>query len=77
MPPVVRYGSQGRASCLNSVFNVKVLVDAFNQEKALVEAFSLIVNTDGTFAALNKMYTAHNSVIVVCCSSLPLWRLSV
>ena len=28
---------------LNSVFNVKALVGAFNQEKALVGAFSVIV----------------------------------
>ena len=31
---------------------VKVLVGAFNQEKALVWAFSVIVKTDGSFAAL-------------------------
>ena len=31
------------ASCLNSVLNVKALVGAFNQEKALVGAFSVIV----------------------------------
>ena len=29
---------------LNSVLNVKVVVAAFNQEKALVGAFSLITN---------------------------------
>ena len=29
--------------CLNSVLNVKALVGAFNQEKALVGAFSVIV----------------------------------
>ena len=29
--------------CLFSVLNVKALVGAFNQEKALVEAFSVIV----------------------------------
>ena len=38
---------------LNSVFNVKALVGAFNQEKALVGAFSVIVKTgcgtDGSF----------------------------
>ena len=34
------------ASCLNSVLNVKALVGAFNQEKALVGAFSVIVKTD-------------------------------
>ena len=28
-----------------------VLVEAFNQEKALVGAFSVIVKTDGSFAA--------------------------
>ena len=28
---------------------------AFNQEKALVEAFSVIVKTDGCFAALLKI----------------------
>ena len=31
------------AQCLNSVLNVKALVGAFNQEKALVGAFSVIV----------------------------------
>ena len=39
--------------CLNSVLNVKALVAAFNQEKALVGAFSVIVRTncetDGSF----------------------------
>ena len=30
--------------CLNSVLNVKALVGAFNQEKALVGAFSVITN---------------------------------
>ena len=35
---------------------MKVLVGAFNQEKALVEgAFSMIVKTDGSFAAVQKM----------------------
>ena len=29
--------------CLNSVLNVKALIGAFNQEKALVGAFSVIV----------------------------------
>ena len=32
------------ALCLNSVLNVKVLVAAFNQEKNLVGAFSVITN---------------------------------
>ena len=31
---------------------MKVLVDAFNQDKALVGSFSVIVKTDGSFAAL-------------------------
>ena len=31
------------AQCLNIVLNVKALVGAFNQEKALVGAFSVIV----------------------------------
>ena len=31
---------------------MKALVDTFNQEKALVGAFSIIVETDGSFAAL-------------------------
>ena len=31
------------AQCLNSVLNVKVVIAAFNQEKALVGAFSVIV----------------------------------
>ena len=36
--------------CLNSVLNVKVLLGAFNQEKALEGVFfSLIVKTDGSF----------------------------
>ena len=43
-------------TCLNnSVLNVKALVGAFNQEKALVGAFSVIVETDGSFAALPSM----------------------
>ena len=36
------------ALCLYSGMNVKVLVGAFNQEKALVGAFSMIVKTDGS-----------------------------
>ena len=40
------------AYCLNIVLNVKVLVGALNQEKDLVEAFSVIVKTNGSFAAL-------------------------
>ena len=32
------------AKCINSVLNVKALADAFNKEKALVGAFSVITN---------------------------------
>ena len=35
-----------------SVLNVKALVGAFNQEKVLVGAFSVLLKTDGSFAAL-------------------------
>ena len=39
---------------------MKVLVGTFNQEKALLGAFSVIVKTDGSFAALIKYYcTSH------------------
>ena len=34
---------------VNSVINVKAVVAAFNQEKALVGAFSVIVKSSGTF----------------------------
>ena len=37
------------AECLNSVLNVKALVGASNQEKALVEAFNVIVKSSRTF----------------------------
>ena len=43
--------------CLNSVLNEKALVGAFNQEKALVGAISMIVKTDceidGSFYSTN------------------------
>ena len=46
------------AYCLNSVLNVKALVGAFNQEKALVGAFSVIAKTDcetdGSFYSINR-----------------------
>ena len=35
-----------------SVLNLKALVGASNQEKTLIGAFSVIVKTDGSFAAL-------------------------
>ena len=37
---------------MSSVLNVKVLVGTFDQEEALVGAFSVIVTTDGSYAAL-------------------------
>ena len=36
----------GQRLCLNTVLIVKALVGAFNQENALIEAFSVIVKTD-------------------------------
>ena len=43
------------AYCLNSVLNVKAVVAAFNQEKALVGAFPVIVKTGcGTDGALHS-----------------------
>jgi len=41
-----------RQEGVNSVLNDKALADAFNQENALVVAFSVIAKTDGLFAAL-------------------------
>ena len=38
---------------VNRFLNVKAVVVALNQEKALVGAFSEIVETDGSFAALD------------------------
>ena len=47
------------AQCLNSVLNVKALAGAFNQKKALVGAFSVIVQQVvepmDRFAALVRM----------------------
>ena len=42
----------GSTPFYHSVLNVKALEGTFNQEKALVGAFSVIVKTDGSFAAL-------------------------
>ena len=36
---------------------MKAVVAAFNQEKALVGAFSVIVKTDGSFTALVSSYS--------------------
>ena len=46
------------AWCLNSVLNVKALVGAFNQEKALIGAFSVIVE----LRRLIVYSTSHSSV---------------
>ena len=44
-----------RQERVNNVLNVKALVGAFNQEKALVGAFSVIVKTGcGTAGALHS-----------------------
>ena len=42
----------GACLAYDSVLLVKVQVGAFNQKKILVGAFSVIVKTDGSFAAL-------------------------
>ena len=42
----------------HSVLNVKVVVAAFNQEKALVGAFSVIVQPVDRFTALNTTYNS-------------------
>ena len=42
------------------LINVKALISAFNQEKALVGAFSVVMKTlfaDGSFAALAVAFT--------------------
>ena len=55
------------AWCLNSVLNVKVLVAAFNQEKALVGAFSVILQ----FYRLIVYSTSKNNVrYLLWCSPL-------
>ena len=43
------------AKCLNSVLNVKALVAAFNQERALIGAFFMIMNLRGDLC-LNLYY---------------------
>ena len=48
---------------LNSVLNVNAPVGAFNQEKALVGAFSVIVKSDGSFAALAQIVAPSDSGI--------------
>ena len=48
----LRWVNKCLAKCLKSVLIVNALVDTFNQEMALVEAFSVIAKTDGLFAAI-------------------------
>ena len=48
---------------------MKGLVDTFNQEKALVGAFSVIVKTDGSFAAL--VWAVAGVVVVLGAVTLP------
>ena len=66
------------AKCFHSVFNVKALVGAFNQEKALVGAFSVTVKTvktgcgtDGSFYSTTLVRHKHGQIIQ---HSLKLWR---
>ena len=51
-----------------SVLNVRALVGAFNQEKALVGAFSVIVKTDcetdGSFTALVTRHQGHPHLLL-------------
>ena len=47
------------ALCLNSVLNVKALVGAFNQEKALVGAFSVIVQLHRLIVSQHYLDTGH------------------
>ena len=44
---------------VSALLNVDALVGAFNQEKTLVGAFSVILKTDGLFAAL-RLYLHHS-----------------
>ena len=45
VPSVFTISEKASIQSLNSVLNVKALVGTFNQEKALVGAFSVIVKT--------------------------------
>ena len=54
--PISRLLTVGSTPVQHSVLNVKAVIATFNQEKALVGAFSVIVKTDfetdGSFTAL-------------------------
>ena len=56
------------AKCLNSVLNVKAVVAAFNQEKALVGAFSVITNL--------RMELFEALIITPCRSAALFWVLT-
>ena len=59
------------AQCLNSVLNVKGLVGALNQEKALVGAFSLIVQLRRLIVCSTNHDTPLGSVILTLTRLLP------
>ena len=56
------------AYCLNSVLNVKALIGAFNQEKALVGAFSVIVQFHWLIVYSTKHYTKLRALEKSVCS---------
>ena len=47
---------------LNCLLNVKVIENAFNQEKALVGAFSVIVKTDGALHSTSLQHYSWSGV---------------
>ena len=58
---------------------MKVVVAAFNQEKALVGAFSVIVKTDGSFAALQIADTSRVdkvdiATLLATCENINWWK---
>ena len=61
--------------CLNSVLNVKVVVGAFNQEKALVGAFSVIVKTGFETDGALHYYTALDLTLTLTISPLQIMAL--
>ena len=53
------------AYCLNSVLNVKALIGAFNQEKALVGAFSVIVQFHRLIVCSTKTHSPNVSSVLI------------
>ena len=51
---------------------MKVLEGAFNDEQALIEAFSVIVKTDGSFAALKQI----DGRLLVVWPAASVWRVT-